>query len=253
MIEPLITEYALKYIAAGLAIIPLSQTSKQPIIKWKELIDDPIKEWNYKCANIAMLTGVYNKYVVVDCDTKDGYKGWLQHRPPTPLRVKTPKGMHFYYRHPGSYVLSDSHIVAKEGFTYDVKGDKSYVVAPPSISGAGKQYQICVCSGNLDANWLMPSMLPVFDPSWRPVTVKSPQMTQQVKDAYKIIQGIQAHTGERDKKTFHVAMVCIEGGLTEAEAIQAVTQWHQTNCNPPWSAVEIINKVRRVYMEKKRS
>jgi Bifunctional DNA primase/polymerase, N-terminal len=252
MIDELIGEYAGKFIDAGFAIIPLSQSSKQPVVKWKELINDPIKKWEFKCVNIAMLTGDYNKYVVVDCDTKDGYKGWLKHRPRTPLRVKTPKGMHFYYRHPGVYVMSDSHIVAKEGFKYDIKGDKSYVVAPPSISGSGRQYQVCVCTGNIDGNWLMPNALPVFDPSWRPMTVKTPSMTQEVKDAYKIIQRIQAREGERDKQTYHVIMLCLEGKISEAEAIQAVTQWHQTNCNPPWSAVEIIEKVRRVYQEKRK-
>lgn len=253
MIEELIGEYAKKYIAAGFAIIPISQTSKQPIVKWKDLIDNPIKDWSYKCANIAMLTGPQNGYVVIDCDTKDGYKGWLKYRPPTPLKVKTPKGMHFYYRHPGVYVKSDSHIVAAEGFKYDVKGDRSYTVAPPSISGSGRQYQVCICSGNIDGNWIMPSRLPLFDPAWRPVTVQVTSMSTVVKDAHKIIERIRALEGERDKQTFHVVMVCIEGGLTEVEAVQAVAQWHQTNCNPPWTGPEIIEKVRRIYGEKRRA
>ncbi len=32
------------------------------------------------------------------------------------LRVKSKRGMHFYYRHPGQYVKSDSHIKDAAGF-----------------------------------------------------------------------------------------------------------------------------------------
>lgn len=248
MLEEIIEEYAYRFIAAGLSIIPLSQDTKQPVIKWGECIKDPLKDWSYKEANIAMLTGIENGYVVIDCDSKESYIGWLKHRPHTPLRVKSRKGMHFYYRHPGTYVMSNSGIKADEGFVYDVKGDRSYCVAPPSIM-KGHQYQVCICKGNIEGRWLMPGRLPAFDPKWRPVTTfKASAMHKEgIRDIRKYLSHITAGEGERDKTTYRAAMHCKENNLSEADAMEVVIDWHSTNCNPPWDTQEVIEKVRRVY------
>ncbi len=252
MLEDTITECAQRMIDAGFRVIPLSQQSKQPIVKWQLDSTPPISKWDFKRANVAMLTGEANGYVVVDCDTKESYKGWLKFRPRTPLRVKTRKGMHFYYRHPGKYVMSNSHIVAPEGFKYDVKGDKSYCVMPPSIS-KGHQYQICVCTGNIDGNWLRPSKLPEFDPAWRPETTFKSTIahSQGIKDVQAYLSKIHVSEGERDKKTYRAAMLCLENNLSELDAAQILTQWHSTNVSPPWEAIEIIEKVRRVYARRR--
>lgn len=238
------------YLRNGLSVIPISNKDKRPVIKWKELIENPLEAWDYPECNIALLTGQESGYVTVDCDDAAAYIGWLKHRPPTPLRVKSPRGMHFYYRHPGTYVKSNAKIQAKEGFTYDVKGDRSYTLAPPSIN-KGIQYQVCVCSGNIRAKWLPPSRLPVFDPAWRPEVTTAPSMcTEEIRDANKVLNTIFATDGERDVRFFHVSRICIEAGLSEAEAMQLVSNWNSTNVSPPWSPEDVLNKVRKVYSER---
>lgn len=233
----------------GYSVIPMGY-GKSPIISWKEHIDKPLEKWDFTRCNIAMLTGTINGYVVIDCDSTESYIGWLKHRPQTPLRVRSRKGMHFYYRHPGGYVKSGAGLKAAEGFSYDVKGDRSYCVMPPSLS-KGHQYQVCVCSGNIKGAWIHSSKLPVFDIAWRPETRKTSCSSggrEQVRDVDACIQKtIFAAEGERDKATFRVAMICKENGLSEGEAIQTTINWHNTNCSPPWTAEEIVEKVVRVY------
>lgn len=251
-----ISEVASFMLGRGFSVIPISRESKSPTIKWKHLIGAPMNMWDFTGVNIAILTGIENGYVVVDCDSEESYTGWIATRPHTPLKVKTKKGMHFYYRHPGrdgiqDYVMSNSRIQAPEGFYYDVKGDKSYCLMPPSMNGY-HQYQVCACRGNIRGKWLCPSVLPVFDPAWRPVTEYSTSGINNgaIRDANKVLLKIFAMEGERDIQTYHATMVCIEAGLSEGEAIQAITGWHTTNVSPPWAPAEIIAKVRRVYSEK---
>jgi hypothetical protein len=251
-----ISEVANYMLKKGFSVIPISPESKSPIIKWKHHIGTPMEKWEFDGANIAILTGIENGYVVVDCDSEESYLGWISCRPHTPLKVRTKKGMHFYYRHPGrdgsqAYVMSNSRIKADEGFTYDVKGDKSYCLMPPSMNGY-HQYQVCVCRGNLRGKWMCPGDLPPFDPAWRPVTEYSVSGINNgaIRDANKVLLKIFAMEGERDVQTYHATMVCIEAGLSEGEAIQAILQWHITNVSPPWTPAEIVAKVRRVYSEK---
>lgn len=242
-----IREAAEYYIRNGVGIVPISTESKKPAISWKDLYENPIQQWDYDDCNIAVFTGEPNGYVVVDCDSKDKYIKWIQHRPNTPMKVRSPRGMHFYYRHPGVYVKSGSFINAPEGFQYDVKGDRAYVLAPPSLS-KGLQYSICVCKGNLRARLLRPEQLPVFDTAWRPEAKRSyTGATEEIRDASRIIKNITAIEGERDTKFFHITRICMEGKLTEAEAIQIAVDWNQTNCSPSWPVEAVVSKVRRVY------
>lgn len=248
MLDEYIKEVAEKLIAAGYWVIPLSRKEKNPVVKWQLDKHPRVTNWDFQSVNIAMITGSHNGYAVVECDNAESYKQWLKHRPRTPLRIRSPRGMHFYYRHPGVYVKSDSHILAPEGFKYDVKGDYSYCMMPPSMRN-GKQYQVCVCTGNLEAKWLRPDKLPVFDPAWRPERAFKSTMvhTDGIKDVQAYLGKIHVSEGERDKKTYRAAMLCLENNLSELDAVQILTQWHSTNVSPPWEAVEIIEKVRRVY------
>lgn len=251
MLDDRIKEIAEKFIAAGFWVIPLRNdgSGKGALVDWQVDTIPRITKWDFTGANIALITGAETGgYVVVDCDNSESYKNWLAHRPRTPLRVKSPRGMHFYYRHPGGYIKSNSHIKAAEGFEYDVKGDRSICVAPPSMKG-GRQYQVCVCTGNLEAKWIRPEKLPPFDPAWRPETPfrSAVYHSEGIKDVRKYLAMITVVEGERDKKTYRAAKLCLENKITEAEAIAVVTEWHQTNVNPPWDPMEIIEKVRRVY------
>jgi hypothetical protein len=242
------------YLSIGLSIVPIG-TDKRPVIKWAEHMEKPLQNWTFPGCNIALLTGQFNGVVVADCDSEESYIGWLKTKTQTPLRVKTKRGMQFYYRHPGQYIKSDSHIKDPSGFSYDVKGDKSYVVAPPSFR-AGHQYQFCVCSSNIRGKLIPFSELPVFNPEWRPERVQPSGSYGEtlppgsVRDGIKYIQNIRAIAGSGgDKETYRAACKLIESGMSESEALLALLDWNDKNADPPWTKQQLLYKVQRAKME----
>lgn len=233
----------------NLTVVPLGQ-DKTPARKWGDAIGKPTDPatWPRGC-NIAILTGQENGLVVVDCDTMQNVAHWRRFGTPTPMMVKTRRGMHFYYRHPGVYIKSNSHIRVQgcEG-EYDVKGDKSYVVFPPSMFN-GHQYSIVYNDGNPMATLLDFKTLPLFNPSWRPDN--NPGMSHRgnsVTDPVKYIRYIRAVAGQGGHNaTWRAVCRLKDGGLTELEAIAAMTEWNQTNADPPWRISDLIHKVKGAY------
>jgi len=247
------------YLSIGLSIVPIG-ADKRPVIKWAEHMEKPLENWRFPGCNIALLTGQFNGVVVADCDSEESYIGWLKTKTPTPLRVKTKRGMQFYYRHPGVYIKSDSHIKDPSGFEYDVKGDKSYVVAPPSFR-SGHQYQFMVCSSNIRGKLIPFSQLPVFNPEWRPERVQLQQCPSERKDVPSSIRdgvkyisqirpiGTALGGSGRDKDVYRAACKLVESGLGQAEVAMVMTDWNNTNVTPPLPRGELLHKINRAFMQ----
>lgn len=236
----------------GYSVIPIDRKSKAPKVRWGQLIGKPMVKWTYTGANVAILTGQESGIVVVDCDSTEGYRGWLASRPETPLMTRSPRGMHFYYRHPGQYVKSCSHLTAEEGFVYDVKGDRSYVLLPPSMKD-GRQYQFCLHRDNLGMTWIDPQSLPVFDMAWRPDRLRrdgTPGQPQRKKtDVERYVMAIKAVEGNRNDTTYRVIQILKRENLSLGEIIRITIDWHARCCSPPWDISEIIRKVEDVYSQ----
>ena len=251
------------YLSIGLSIVPIGN-DKKPVIQWGEYMEKPLQNWKYPGCNIALLTGQFNGLVVADCDSEESYIGWLKTKTPTPLRVKTKRGMQFYYRHPGQYIKSDSHIKDPSGFSYDVKGDKSYVVAPPSFR-AGHQYQFMVCSSNIRGKLIPFSELPVFNPEWRPERSASSKVslgaysnsqTSSIRDGLAYIDRIRPVTVKqggsgRDKDVYRAACKLVESGMSQAEVGMHMNQWNTTHVTPPIPRTELLHKINRAFMQAK--
>jgi len=254
------------YLSLGLSVIPIG-TDKKPFIKWLEHIDKPLTNWRFPGCNIALLTGQFNNLVVADCDSEEAYIEWLKTKPQTPLRVKTKRGMQFYYRHPGIYIKSDAHIKDPSGFEYDVKGDRSYVVAPPSVR-SGHQYSICVCSSNIRGKLIPFSELPVFNPEWRPErnsdlpermgygtgNISGP--SSAIRDGLAYIDRIRPVTVKqggqgRDKDVYRAACKLVECGMSQAEVGMHMERWNSTHVTPPLPRTELLHKINRAFMQAK--
>lgn len=235
----------------GFSVIPISTETKKPTLKWGVYIEGCMAphEWqNHGGCNLGIVTGEISGVVVVDCDSLRSYQGWLETKKPTPMRVKTKRGMHFYYRHPGQYVKSDSHIKDSSGFDYDVKGDRSYVMFPPSLR-SGHQYQIVPCEGNTAATVIAADQLPEFEMEWRPERAPSAEYNDSgITNGLAYIMKIEAVEGQGgDKNTFRAAAVLKDSGLSESEALAALCEWNQTNARPPWSVRDLLRKIRCAY------
>lgn len=239
-----INEVATWFLSQQISVIPLGD-NKKPSIKWGDYIEKPLEKWDFRGCNIALLTGHFNNLVVADCDSFEAYTGWLNTKPETPLSVRTKRGMQFYYRHPGRYVPSAAHIKDPTGFEYDIKGDRSYVVSPPSVIG-GHQYQFQITSHNQAGKYIPFSKLPVFQMDWRPETVTTVCNDKKIKDGVKYIEKIYATAGSGgDKETFRAACKLIESGMSESDALLALMEWNQTNAKPPWGNGQLLYKIKQ--------
>lgn len=131
-----------------LAVFPLKPSSKQPAIaKWPACatkLQVKVKGFfeNFPNANYAVATGTKSKIWVLDVDGIKGRKSLnkliaANRQLPKTVRVKTPRGEHIYFRHPGGKIGN------KAGFRpgLDVRGDGGYVVGAGSKSAQGVQYR----------------------------------------------------------------------------------------------------------------
>ncbi len=118
---------------------------KCPVLyEWKEYQErlpsmEEVTRWftQNPSANIGIITGKVSNLVVFDLDSEEAEKyaknlGGF----PVTARVKTSKGWHVYMRHPRVETSNKINLKLK----IDIKADRGYVVAPPSIHGSGNQY-----------------------------------------------------------------------------------------------------------------
>jgi Bifunctional DNA primase/polymerase, N-terminal len=92
-------------------------------------------------ANVGVRTGGESGLVVLDVDGQAGMRALsslVAHSPFDAGWVETGGGLHAYFAHPGVAVPSSAGQV---GIGLDVRGDGSYVVAPPSRHRSGRAYR----------------------------------------------------------------------------------------------------------------
>jgi hypothetical protein len=131
----------------GLRVFPLVPGGKTPLtthgLKDATLDIPTINAWwgRRPDANIGIATGAASNVVVLDIDGREGEES-LKAFPPFRLgwSVNTPRGMHFYFSHPGHEVRNSA---GKLGVGLDVRGDGGYVAAPPSLHPSGDEYEWC--------------------------------------------------------------------------------------------------------------
>ncbi|CAN5188011.1 bifunctional DNA primase/polymerase [soil metagenome] len=138
---------ALTYSRWGWRALPLEPGGKRAFLRdWpNRASDNPdvITAWwqarpDY---NVGVLTGGASGIVVVDVDGEHGVHWWRRLAAafgvPETATVFTPRGGHYYFQHPGPPVPCSAGRVA-EGV--DVRGERGYVVAPPSVRDDGGRY-----------------------------------------------------------------------------------------------------------------
>jgi hypothetical protein len=266
--------HALALHALGFNVIPLRydnpEERKRPLGSWARWSTErQIRGWleeswrRHPEAGIAIVTGAVSGVVVVDCDSAEALEWANRNLPPTPVRVRTGKGEHRFYRHPGEPVRNRAKL---EGMGLDVRGDGGYVVAPPSLHPTGAVY---AWIGGIP---LTLEHLPTFVPAWlaRPdaqqdlapapvsatrsppvgaahVNVPPPgvhDLTLRRAQAWMARRdpAVQGHGG--DQHTFTTACQLVRDfGLDEATAWPLMEAWNAT-CVPPWSAADLRAKLR---------
>lgn len=135
------------YRKLGFSIIPLRFKSKEPLIQWLEFqerkpTDDELKRWfSNGSVNVAVVCGsISGNPAVLDFDSLDAFQRFFGKTPEElaeeTLVVKTARGYHVYFR--SAKALRTFKIPE---LNMEVKGDGSYVAAPPSIHPSGSTYE----------------------------------------------------------------------------------------------------------------
>lgn len=166
----------------GFSLMPVKRKSKQPVLAWKQFQIEPpshetVAKWIKRNWSLGIVTGAVSGIVVVDLDTDDAVNWAAYELPRTPLMVMTPRGEHWYYKHPGVMVPNTTGFI-------DIRGDGGYVVAPGSLGEDGTpyvrlSYRSPVLTGHRGPrgdrlgmvrrgwpSWTSNLEMPVFDPAW---------------------------------------------------------------------------------------
>jgi len=150
-----ISRYLQLYLRLGFSIIPLAYRSKKPLVEWSEYQRrKPNEKELRRCfigrqVNIGVVCGAVSGYLtVLDFDDFEAYRRFFEdYKGLRTLVVKTARGVHVYFR--SSNPVRSFKIPA---LSLDVKGEGSYVAAPPSIHPTGVEYKF------IDEPWSLESI-----------------------------------------------------------------------------------------------
>ena len=218
-------------------IIPIKPNSKLPAVKWEQYIDRQatpaeIAEWNQSLpgCNWGVITGKSSGILVVDVDPRNGGSDSMRGLDfPRTRTVLTPSGgWHFYYSCPGGCRMSPG---LRSGI--DVKGDRGYVLIPPSSIG-GLMYELVVDE---------PVAIP---PKW--ATAGSHQKMSGApfvhRDEYAVLlRGVSS--GQRNNACTRLAGWFLHHGIGRSATLEILIAWNLRN-TPPLPPDEIEQCVNSI-------
>ena len=237
------------------SIIPVTK-DKRPYIKWEkyqnelstiEEINDWFKKWPE--ANLAVVTGKVSGIAVIDIDTKEGMEA-IQKYIPDNLKipiVKTPNGTHLYFKNP--FVIVGNNVKVISGCDY--RGEKGYIILPPSINKHQKKYR---WADNLGLKQVALPDLP--EKYLKKIQDNSYSSTSTYNNCKNDATNAPLATtsdnkrqhatlfmdGRRDNDIFHVANCLVKGGMREDIAMQVLEIVAQ-KCQPPFAEKDVKVKI----------
>lgn len=238
------------YAGKGFSVMPISVESKVPAWKWKEYQDRPmsleeIDKWPEDGVNVGIVTGKVSGVAVIDCDSIENALWFHGRTGGSPLTVRTRRGAHFYFRHPGERVQNAVNAWGR----FDIRGDGGYVLAPPSTHADGEY--------RFSKGFVAPADLPEFKMVWCPPVRESrgaSAVDDVISDGRAYISKIVATEGcGANADSFRAACVLRESGIPELEAYVALYEWNKTNvigrngqCHP-WPSSMLAHFIKGAY------
>jgi hypothetical protein len=184
--------------------------------------------------NVGILTGAESGIFVFDVDGAVGIKSVTtmasEHGalPPTRIVRTGSGGLHYFYRHPGHFVVHNSTSWIAPGI--DIRGAGGQVVAPPSESGRGL-YDVIADHPIAEApEWMLTALKEHSDnvQNGRTSEVKNAEavdvalMPEAVRTAASTLIG---EDQGRFRQFHHIVAACREAGYTQGQAVTIVAPW----------------------------
>lgn len=247
-------DHALRLAKQGFPVFPLIENGKTPSIdNWQvkaTTAEHQIRRWwKDSNRNIGLATG---DTVVLDYDMKPGQNGADALRThemlglPDSYRVKTPNGLHVYFRS-NSPIRNSASRVARH---VDVRGHGGYVVAPGSDID-GKTYETLsdVPPAPLP-DWIETLAVKKHADSLDPKTPAAElDQDHAIARAIAYLESAPAaiEGSGGDETTYRVACRVRDFGVSAATCLSLLAEHWNPRAAPPWEPDELQQKVANAY------
>ena len=245
---------ALRLAQLGLAVHLLHPRSKEPIAeKWQQApaLDVELLRALYRPGmEIGIHTGrvahARVPVVVLDLDTPEAVELARSRFPLSPVRARTRRGEHWYFRHPG-HPVDTRH--KPEQLQLDVQAEGAHVVCPPSVHASGFVYEwidAAPSAGSL-------ASMPVWSAAWFPRPVLRVVSRAEVQAPRRILARARGaarrwriceESEGRGTQTFKLAQfLLVELGLDAETTYQTLATEYNPRLPQPYNEALLRRKV----------
>jgi hypothetical protein len=232
--------HALTLARKGMAVFPCRVRDKRPATAngCLDATRDPeqIRAWweiepNF---NLALACGPKSGVFVIDVDGAEAALQQLEEQHgalPASVEVITARGRHVYFRMPDRLVHNSAGKIAPG---IDVRGDGSYVLAPPSVHPSGRVYAWSVDCANTFAaapDWLLNKIAPSPGNGAPPAATASATWCELLRDG--------VDEGKRNDSVARLAGFLLRRHIDALVAFEILSAWNVARCRPPLPDDEI--------------
>ncbi len=211
-----------------------------------------IRGWYEKWpnANVAIRTGKISGVIVLDFDGPQGLKtAEALSTGPTPRSITGSGGRHWLCACPPGFDVPNS---TKKLPGMDVRGERGYIVAPPSMHAIGAPYawEQYLSPTETDPAPLPDTVLQLLAPEEKAlaisdVSARAPAENYVVGRARRYLEkmrpGVAGEGGHT--QTFRAAVAAVRGfGLDRAQALDVMRDYNK-RCVPPWTDDDLVHKI----------
>ena len=239
----------------GFSLVPLHRGTKKSCIAWapyqtQAADTEQILEWAQKFpgCNWGCIAGLVSDLVVFDCDDDAAYK-WAQlHLPTTPVKVKTSRGWHLYYRHPGPEYVDELKAIdpRKVGVHAELRRDGQYAVSPGSLHENG--VTIYTADVEFPGVWEYAPEFAILKPA---SSIDLSGLDERIADIRAKYSEVLE--GNRHNTLLSYAAALIGSGCPPDRALKLTLEKNSDICTPPLKAREVVGIVGGIYKTHQRN
>lgn len=258
-----LAEWAVWYASHGFRVFPLVRGKKIPacthgVLDATDDVAEIERAWSeIEDCNIGLAMGHGLVCIDLDVDVDGGEGGYehmrdweLQHGdlPETWMSITGKGGMHIIYAVDEDYAPTQN-----DDYKIDIRGEGSYIVAPPSVHPNGTVYAWEVSPLETPATKADEKVIAFIEhiyPSWQPATAAKAAVSRTGGQSVHGAGGYSLPTvikrGSRENTLFRYACQLQQFGYDDADIERMVLKANDERCVPPMPTREVIAKVSHV-------